>query len=420
MTRFVRIILGLCVALACSLAQAENQVRPTERVVHGVIVRKAPTTSSAPIESLLPGEMLQFSSDLPGWFEVQLPDGRKGYVSKAWTVVVQTEVGNFRIHAIDVGTGLALFVEGPDFTLLYDAGSNDDTRAQANNRVVAYLHKVRPDLTTIDHVILSHAHKDHLQLMPDVFDNYVVRNVWDSGRLYDSCGYRAFLIKVAAEPNVQYHTAIGSGSPHTFTFANCDSVPKSITVPLGPQLTVSTVPLGSGASMSFLYVDSFPYEDPNENSLVVRLDLGNRRILFMGDAEAGQRRLPSSPPDANSAEAKLLACCRSALAADVLVVGHHGSKTSSRSEFLDAVGAHSFIVSVGPYAYNGTVLPDAEVITELGNRGTVWRTDFDDASCRTNPAKIGPDADGKPGGCDNIQIDISAAGLSTSYQRISD
>lgn len=236
------------------------------------------------------------------------------------------------------------------------------------------------------------------------------------------CGSRsrAFLLKVAAEPNVQYHSALGAGSSHDFAFEKCSRSPRNVTISLGSQMSVSTVQLGPGASMSFLYVDSFPYEDPNENSVVVRLDLGSQRILLMGDAEAGERRLPSLPPDAGSAEARLLECCRADLAADVLVVGHHGSKTSSRTAFLDAVGARTFIVSAGPYAYSGTVLPDPEVIAELSQRGTVWRTDFDDVSCRANPAKIGRDADGKPGGCDNILIDVSAAGLLASYQRLSD
>lgn|GEM_PF-3444149 len=54
---------------------------------------------------------------------------------------------------IDVGTGLSVFVRRPDFALLYDAGSNDDLAAGANNRVLAYLKAVAPDLHQIDHVM---------------------------------------------------------------------------------------------------------------------------------------------------------------------------------------------------------------------------------------------------------------------------
>jgi competence protein ComEC len=62
------------------------------------------------------------------------------------------------------------------------------------------------------------------------------------------------------------------------------------------------------------------------------------------------------------------------------VVGHHGSKTSSRQAFLNAVGASTFIVSAGPTKYGTVVLPDQEVIDELTPRGQVFRTDVNDAA----------------------------------------
>src|SRR5205823_4507262 len=95
------------------------------------------------------------------------------------------------------------------------------------------------------------------------------------------------------------------------------------------------------------------------------------------------------------------------LGARVMVVGHHGSKTSSRRAFLDAVGASVFIVSSGPMKYGSVTLPDQEVTNELGSRGQVFRTDQNDQACAQNPAKIGPDTDGRAGGCDNIRVVIS-------------
>jgi hypothetical protein len=88
----------------------------------------------------------------------------------------------------------------------------------------------------------------------------------------------------------------------------------------------------------------------------------------------------------------------------VLVVGHHGSRTSSRSAFLDAIGASVFIVSSGPTKYSSVTLPDSDVVAELVQRGAVFRTDDDDTACATNGTKIGPDADGQPGGCNNIRV----------------
>jgi len=90
-----------------------------------------------------------------------------------------------------------------------------------------------------------------------------------------------------------------------------------------------------------------------------------------------------------------------------MIVGHHGSKTSSRRALLNAVNASLFIVSSGPTKYGSVTLPDQEVIDELESRGQVFRTDVNDSACATNTAKIGPDSDGKAGGCDNIRVTLS-------------
>src|SRR3546814_8920959 len=127
--------------------------------------------------------------------------------------------------------------------------------------------------------------------------------------------------------------------------------------------------------MRFLYRDPANHSDPNENSVVVRLDLGSRRILLAGDAEGGERKPPSEPPESGSVEAKLIACCAADLKSDVLIVGHHGSLTSSRRAFLDAVGASIYAVSSGPYPYRRVRLPDDEIVAELQERGEVLRSE---------------------------------------------
>ena len=339
--------------------------------------------------------------------------------------------GAFVVHAIDVGTGLAIFVEGHDFALLYDAGSNDDGTREPNNRVLAYLRAVRPDLVAIDHLILSHPHQDHDAMIDDVLGAYRVAQVWDSGSFNQACAYHAFLDAVAAEPNVVYHDALGSGGTHEATFpartSRCHGAVRTATarVPRGSAIAPgAAIRLGANARMVILHANgNAGARHLNDASVVVRLDLGTRHILLMGDAEAenGRRNPPSTPPRADSVEGRLLARYRAQLRSDVLVVGHHGSMTSSRSTFLDAVGAAHFIVSSGPRRYSGTVLPDPEVITELEDLGTVWRTDVNDPGCATNPRKIGTDNDGKPGGCDNIRVRIDAAGvIAPDYHRISD
>jgi beta-lactamase superfamily II metal-dependent hydrolase len=77
--------------------------------------------------------------------------------------------------------------ERQDFNLLYDGGSNDDLARGASNRVVAYLKAIDPTLTTINHVVLSHPHRDHVELLPDVISAYTVNDVWDSGAVNPIC-----------------------------------------------------------------------------------------------------------------------------------------------------------------------------------------------------------------------------------------
>jgi phosphoribosyl 1,2-cyclic phosphodiesterase len=77
--------------------------------------------------------------------------------------------------------------------------------------VIARWHLIRavaPTLTTIDQLILGHPHRDHIELLPDLFEAYQVGQVRDSGRVNDICDYRAFLTAVRDEPGARYHKAL--------------------------------------------------------------------------------------------------------------------------------------------------------------------------------------------------------------------
>jgi len=147
-------------------------VVPSDRVSTGVNVRETPKTSGKILKVLAPGEQLQYVGTVPGWNEVILSDGRHGFVSKSWTRVIPsdetgiTTSAKVTIDVVDVGTGLGIFVRGPDFA-----------RASAN-RFLSFLKSRYPDLTVIDHMILSHPHRDHVELLPDVIAAYQVRNFW--------------------------------------------------------------------------------------------------------------------------------------------------------------------------------------------------------------------------------------------------
>jgi competence protein ComEC len=409
-------------------------VTPLDDVKTHVVVRRSPSSQSARVGILRAEEQSELLGSVPNWHRIRLTNGALGFVSKRWTRVVAgastltapAGPGVYTIDVVDVGTGLGVLVRGADFTVIYDGGSNDDLARGSGNRMLAYIRSVAPTLSTIDQLILSHPHRDHVELLPDLFTAYQVRQVWDSGRTNDICGYRAFLTAVRDEPGVQYHNALQDFGTQRFSFqaATCygQALPAEVVeLTLSSRITETPITLGRNASMTILHADGAPYPSPNDNSLVVRLNLGDTRVLLMGDAEAGGRQDPSVFPTPTSVEGQLLACCASDLAARVMVVGHHGSKTSSRRALLDAVSASVFIVSSGPMKYDSVTLPDQEVINELASRGQVFRTDLDDQACARNPAKIGPDSDGRAGGCDNIRVVISdSSPLRVSVWRGSD
>jgi competence protein ComEC len=104
-------------------------------------------------------------------------------------------------------------------------------------------------------------------------------------------------------------------------------------------------------------------DDENDRSLVLRLRYGNRTVLMPGDAEAGE-------------EAALLRSHGSALRADVLKLGHHGSRTSSTAAWLDAVRPAVVVASVGFESRYGH--PSPEVLARcrrLLPGVAIWRTD---------------------------------------------
>lgn len=95
---------------------------------------------------------------------------------------------------------------------------------------------------------------------------------------------------------------------------------------------------------------------PNALSCVLRVeDAQGRSVLLTGDIEAPQ-------------EAALLQRNHSALASTLLLVPHHGSRTSSSAAFLDAVQARTAIVQAGYRSRFGH--PAADVVQRYSDRGT--------------------------------------------------
>lgn len=344
--------------------------------------------------------------------------------------------GHFRIHLIDVGTGLSILVQGHDFTMLYDGGSGDDksgiTQQGDKSRLVAYLFAALgpsgpaacapvgdaewhgyggTKRVTINHIVLSHPHDDHGSLLDDVLACYDVEDVWDAGVVNDTVFYRDFLQAVAAEPGVRFHTAAAIPDNRTYEV-------KGQAVEFGDEVVWTTFSdstlqqLGEGATFLVLHADGEQHADPNDNSIVLRVELGGTSLLLMGDAESGPREPPASPP--SGVEAYLLEHHRAEIDVDILQVGHHGSKTSSRLDFLNAVSPAWALIGAGPKKYSGVTLPDPEVLTAIeqvlsasgGSSESLLRTNSQDEGGCDIEDRIGRDDD-SPGGCDNYLLETS-------------
>jgi competence protein ComEC len=317
--------------------------------------------------------------------------------------------GTYQIHLIDVGTGLAVLVRGADFAMLYDAGSND--RDEKPSRVIAYLAAALgpsgddlcvegKDRKRIDHVVLSHPHFDHASALDLVLHCYDVPDFWDSGRVNNAVFYRE-LIAGIAKSSARYHTAADVPADHVVHVKGLE-----VTVPRWERFSEGdTVQLGEGAKFTILHADAKGSGDMNQSSIVLAVDLGGVKLLLVGDAESGDRRDPSYP--AGDVEEFLINTHTDQLHADILQVGHHGSKTSSRHAFLAMVKPTLALVSSGPKHYGKVTLPDPEVLEELKRDGAkVLRTDERDGNCPVH-GRIGGD-DG-PGGCDSWVITIDRA-----------
>ena len=125
-----------------------------------------------------------------------------------------------------------------------------------------------------------------------------------------------------------------------------------------------------GTEGEFLWPELSPGEiaasAKNNDSLVLRLRYGSQSLLLPGDAERESERTILAENDANE------------LRANVLKIGHHGSKNSTMPEFLAAVQPRIGIISSGegnPYGH-----PSPELLERLTNAGVrIYRTDLDGA-----------------------------------------
>ena len=243
-------------------------------------------------------------------------------------------------HFIDVGQGTALLLEFPCGAVLIDTGGEINEEWDGKKALFDYLEAFfarRSDLArTFDLFVLTHSHIDHNRWAMDVLNNYPVRNVIDNGREGHAIG---------SKPQVAVHEwlrTLGTGVGHrTITTGEIDSAGLS-----GPIID----PIGSCAASSIdpdiraLWgqvtedVDSFGH-DPNNHSIVLRVDYGESSALLTADLEVlGIARM-----------SKKFATNLALLDVDLYQVGHHGSRNATVGYFMKDMTPELAVIPCGPY-----------------------------------------------------------------------
>ncbi|MBI3963690.1 MAG: MBL fold metallo-hydrolase [Candidatus Kerfeldbacteria bacterium] len=239
--------------------------------------------------------------------------------------------GTFRVTFFDVGQGDATFIETPDdVQVLIDGGPDSD--------ILPLLGRTMPiGDRTIDLVVLTHPHEDHVGGLADVLERYTVRTVLETGVAYPSASYDRFQ-ELARE---QGSVIIDAQRGQEFLLAR--DVSMRVVAPFAP-IRGQTV------------------EDVNEASVVARLTYGEVSWLFTGDA-------------GTQTEGTLLAAGID-LSAMTLKVGHHGSATATSARFLQVVHPIVAVASLG--AGNRYGHPDGDTVERILQANALFlRTDQD-------------------------------------------
>ena len=228
-----------------------------------------------------------------------------------------------KVHFIDVDQGDSTFIELPNGeAMLIDAGETDQA-----DKVVTYIYTQGYD--TIDYVVATHAHSDHIGGLPVVLDSFNIGNFYMTSAVATTSIYENMLNAVD-ESGAAVHDVMAGDVIYNEANLLIEVVaPKEI-----------------------------DYNEQNNNSVVIKLTYGDDKFLFTGDAE-------KSEEDGIWTNIKC----------DVLKVGHHGSNGSSSSNFLKKVEPSYAVISCG--LHNSYGHPTDDVLKRLDDRNIdVYRTDL--------------------------------------------
>lgn len=225
-----------------------------------------------------------------------------------------SEKGILKVVMLDVGQGDAFFIESPEGTqILIDGGRG--------RVVLRELSKVMPFWDrTLDVVVATHPDADHIGGLVYVLEGFRVSHVLQTSIENDTPVFRAYSEALENENSTRIPSSRGT-----------------------------TITLDDSVVVTVLSEEVVAASDTNDASIILRIDYGDTSFLFTGDAT-------------KETEKKLLQF-HSMLDVDVLKVGHHGSDTSTSTEFISATSPEFALISVGKENSYGH--PTDEVLDRL-------------------------------------------------------
>ncbi|OGN93921.1 MAG: hypothetical protein A2Z75_07190 [Chloroflexi bacterium RBG_13_50_10] len=251
-----------------------------------------------------------------------------------WSIALTQPDGKLHVSFLDVGQGDAILIQTPNGQdILIDGGPDPQKINLELSEQLPFWDR------TIDLVVCTQPHADHATGLIDVLQGYRVKRVLDPGVPYDSAIYQEWL-RLIEDKEIEYDIA-RSG--------------QEIDLGTGIKLEVLNPPeaLFEGTS-----------DDVDNNGVVLRLSWGGVSFLFTADIRA-------------EVEFELIGQ-RANLRSTVLKVAHHGSETSTTTQFLAAVDPEVAVISVGEDNPFGHPSPEVweRLIDTLGE-DDVYRTDED-------------------------------------------
>lgn len=241
------------------------------------------------------------------------------------TEKAEAEASILKVHFLDVGQADCTLIQLPNGEeVLIDAGNRDD-----DEYISGYISGLGID--DIEYLVLTHPHEDHIGSAKYILENFEVDNVYMPDAAADSNLYKDTMAAVKNSGAQLFYA-----KPGTYIIDTKD------------------------LKFEILAPKSMYYSELNEYSAVTRLDYMDTSFIFTGDAES-------------VSELEMMGAGFN-LNADVLKVGHHGGRTSSSRNFLQAVTPEISVISCGEdNSYGHPHLETLNRLTETGSK--IYRTD---------------------------------------------